>query len=173
MISDKEIFNKVEAAGILRLDLREFKPLLDFVCFDIAAYLDQGIIREKPFIEEMDQIDWSEYSGKAVSIDCSQDAIIPQWVYMAIGVRLSPFAASTAFGAIRQHEENLWAANLDKEELEFYYNKKVVVVASPEIPFGLYLKTAALLEGKVTALMYGEQGFPKVIMKYKQKTTPV
>lgn len=161
------IENKVTASGILRLDLQEYCPIVSFVTFDIRPYLyEELIIMEKNFRTAMDAVYWEDYSGKAVSVCCSVDAIIPQWVYMLVAAKLKPYAASVLFGTEKEHRIKLWEKSVENADLSIYYNKKVAFKASEQIPDALYICATNLLAGKVATLMYGEPGLPKVIRKY-------
>lgn len=165
-MSEKEIINKVAASGILRLDLLEYKPKEEFVEFDIKSYLFQElVVREKDFRIAMDGIDWQFYSKKAVSIFCSVDAIVPQWVYMLVTVKLYPYAASVSFGSVDNHILKLWEVNIKEADMSSYNGKKVALRASEHIPDAIYVKATSILIDKVTSLMYGEPGLPKVIHK--------
>lgn len=165
-MSEKGIINKVAASGILRLDLLEYKPKEEFVEFDIKGYLFQElVVREKEFRVAMDSIDWHYYDKKAVSVFCSVDAIVPQWVYMLVTVKLYSHAASVSFGSVEDHILKLWEINLMKADLSNYNEKKVALRASEYIPDAIYVKATTILVDKVTTLMYGEPGLPKVIHK--------
>lgn len=161
------IENKVTASGILRLDLMEYRPTIAFVTFDIRPYLyEELIIMEKNFRIAMDSVNWEAYSGKAVSVCCSVDAIIPQWVYMLVAAKLKPFAESIAFGTEREHLVKLWEKAVENADMTPFYTKKVAFKASEQIPDTLYICATNVLAGNVATLMYGEPGLPKVIRKY-------
>ncbi len=167
MTADTTIENKVTASGILRLDLEVYRPTMPFVTFDIKPYLyEELIIVEKSFRTAMDSVNWEDNSGKAVSVICSVDAIIPQWVYMLITAKLKPFATSIAFGTEQDHLIKCWERSVENADLSLYYDKKVAVKASEHIPDALYICVSTILAGKVATLMYGEPGLPKVIRKY-------
>lgn len=165
-MAEKEIVNKVTASGILRLDLMEYQPQEEFVEFDIKNYLFQElVVREKEFRAAMDAIDWQYYTKKAVSVFCSVDAIVPQWVYMLVTVKLYPYAAFVSFGSVENHVLKLWETNIMQADLSDYMGKKVALKASEFIPDAIYVKATGILTDKVTTLMYGEPGLPKVIHK--------
>lgn len=167
MTEDTTIENKVTASGILRLDLEAYRPEMTFVTFDIKPYLyEELIIIEKSFRTAMDSVNWEDYSGKAVSVVCSVEAIIPQWVYMLITAKLKPLAASIAYGTEKEHLIKSWEKAIENADLSLYFDKKVAVKASEQIPDALYICVSTILAGKVATLLYGEPGLPKVIRKY-------
>lgn len=166
-MSDKTIVNKVTASGILRLDLLQYQPDVVFADFDIKNYLFQELVLiEKEFRIAMEAIDWEAYQGKAVSVYCSVDAIVPQWVYMLVAARLKPYAFSVIFGSEKEHHIKLWENRLLQADLTGYEGEKVAFRASEHIPEALYITATNVLAGKVASLMYGEPGLPKVIRKY-------
>lgn len=160
------IINKVEASGIVAIDLIDYKPTIEVVEFDIKDYLYMGlIVKEKEFKEAISLIDFSHFDGKAVAIICSADAIIPPWVYMFLADKFHSNALIIDFKDKKTLEFNLWKTNLAQADLSAYTNKKTVVRARPDTPPALYLIVTQRLKPLVKALMYGEVGMPKVILK--------
>lgn len=160
------LINKVEASGIIALDLIDFKPQLEITGFDIKDHLFMGqIVKEKEFRASLSRIDFTSFRHKAVGIVCSADAIIPPWVYMALAEKFHSNAAYFDFKDKDAVELDLWKANLTKADLSAYQNQKTVVRARSEIPPALYMLAADRLKPLVTTLMYGEVGMPKVIFK--------
>ncbi|HRB72985.1 MAG TPA: DUF2480 family protein, partial [Flavobacterium sp.] len=144
-----------------------YRPEMTFVTFDIKPYLyEELIIIEKSFRTAMDSVNWEDFSGKAVSVVCSVEAIIPQWVYMLITTKLKPLAASIAYGTEKEHLIKSWEKAIENADLSLYFDKKVAVKASEQIPDALYICVSTILAGKVATLLYGEPGLPKVIRKY-------
>ena len=168
MENDKTLFNKVTASGIISLDLLQYKPEVSIVEFDISAYLFmQMVLKEKDFRDAMANLKWEDYMGKAVSIVCKTDAIVPQWSYMYIASLLFDKASSVIFGSNEQHEIQLWIQELYKANFNWLDNKKVVVKANAEIPQEVYVTITSILLKRVASLMYGEPGMPKMIFKNK------
>ncbi|MET6997033.1 DUF2480 family protein [Chitinophaga defluvii] len=166
MENNGEIFNRIQASGIISLNLMDYKPDVAVVEFDIVPYLYMGmVLREKEFRESMAGIDWKAYEGKVVSVFCSADAIVPQWAYILIGALLFPYAQSVAYGRAASHETRLWAERIAGEDFSLFTDKKVALKANAAIPDELLLLATQLLMGKVSALMYGEPGMPKMIYK--------
>lgn len=165
----KNIFiNKVEASGIIALDLIDYKPSIIVTEFDIKNLLYMNlIVKEKEFRALLSQMDLTPYQGKAIAFICSVDAIIPQWVYMSLAEKFEGVATYIDFKDKESIIVDLWKENLSKTDLSSYNNQKVVVRAREEVAPALYMAAASLLKPIVKTLMYGEIGMPKVI--YKQQ----
>jgi hypothetical protein len=93
-----EIVNRVEASGIITLDLEELIPDNIQSHIDIKDQLFQGLIlREKDFRAWVKEHDWSQYQNHDVAIYCSADAVVPTWAYMLIASAISPVTSSVYF----------------------------------------------------------------------------
>lgn len=163
----KDIFvNKVEASGIIALDLIDYKPTLDIIELDIQELLFMGmIVKEKEFRALLSDIDPRAYEKKAIAFTCSTDAIIPQWTYMALAEYFQEYAAYTDFKDAETLSTELWKHNLITADLSMYKDQKVVVRTRPDIAPTLFMTATTLLKPIVKTLMYGEIGMPKVIYK--------
>lgn len=158
--------NKVEASGIVALDLINYKPALEIVEFDIKSLLFmEMIVKEKAFRASLSDVDLTLYTGKAVAFICSVDAIIPPWVYMTLADAFYREAVYLDFKDTAGVTLDLWKKNLTGADLSSYRDKKVVVRARPDIPPKLFMVATELLRPLVKTLMYGEIGMPKVIYK--------
>ena len=158
--------NKVEASGIVALDLINYKPALEVVEFDIKRLLFmEMIVKEMAFRTSLSDVDLTLYAGKAVAFTCSVDAIIPPWVYMTLADTFHRGAVYLDFKDTAGVTLDLWKKNLTDADLSSYRDKKVVVRARPDIPPQLYMVATELLRPLVKTLMYGEIGMPKVIYK--------
>jgi len=89
----KQIVNRVANSVLKTIDLEELYPLGTRVAFDIAPWLQEGIIlREKDFREAVSGHPWEQYKNQYVSIHCATDAIIPAWAFMLVSTKLIPHA---------------------------------------------------------------------------------
>jgi Protein of unknown function (DUF2480) len=156
---ESAIVNKVAESGLITLDLEKFIPQQEIVAFDLTPFLFRGLIlKEKDFRESMQSADWSKYSGKAVAVFCSADAIIPAWAYMLVSVMLSGIANSVYAGTPEELEKNLFLENLKKIDTAEFIDKRVVVKGCGDKQIGVfaYLEITSLLQPVVKTLMYGE-----------------
>lgn len=163
----KDIFtNKVEASGIIALDLIDFKSSLDIIEFDIKNLLFmEMIVKEKEFRAFITETDFTVYKEKAVAITCSVDTIIPPWVFMILANKFSENAIYFDFNNADTVAFDLWKNNLASADLSSFKDRKVVVRARPDIPHALYMIATQKLKHYAKAIMYGEIGMPKVIWK--------
>ncbi|ASK28771.1 hypothetical protein CEY12_00985 [Chryseobacterium sp. T16E-39] len=164
---EQNIFiNKAEASGIVSFDIWDYKPSIEIVEIDLKEHLFMGmILKEKEFKESISAIDFSIYTGKAVAVICSTDAIIPPWAYMVLMNQLSGYCVYSDIKNSQGILEDLWKKELQSAELEQYKDLKVVVKARSETAPALYFLVTQLLKPFVKSLMYGEIGMPKVIFK--------
>ena len=71
------IVNRVEASGIITLDLEELIPDRTRSYIDIKDQLFKGLVlREKDFRSWVKQHDWSQYNNHDVAVYCSADAVV-------------------------------------------------------------------------------------------------
>lgn len=165
-MDDLTFFNKVEATGIVTFDLYDFKPQEPAVHVDIKDFLYLGlIVKEKEFKAALASYDWERLRGKAVAITCSEDTIIPTWVYMMLAQHLAGIAALSDYCAVDMLDLKRWKQAVAEANLDVYQGKKVVVRARPDVDPALYLYATERLLPVVSTLMYGEAGMPKVIAK--------
>jgi hypothetical protein len=156
---ENDIVNKVAQSGLVTIDLEEFYPSGERVVFDIKNFLYQGLIlREKEFREFIKNKDWSEYTGKYVSLICSADAIVPTWGYMLLATHLEPFAKKVVFGDLETLETILFNEILAKINIEDYKDAKVVVKGCGDLPVpkAAYVEITRLLRPVAKSIMYGE-----------------
>lgn len=163
---ENNFLNKVDASGIVAIDLLDLKPLEEIEVLDIKDHLYMGlIVKEKEFRESVSSIDCNKFKDKIVAVICSADAILPPWIYMLIAEKIFTHSKSIYFDTPEKVLENIWLDNLKAADLTFYKDKKVVVRARTEITPALYFSATLLLKPLVKTLMYGEIGVPKVIFK--------
>ena len=159
-------FNKVDASGIVAIDLLDLKPLEEIEVLDIKDHLFMGlVVKEKEFRESVSSIDFTKFKDKIVAVICSADAILPPWIFMLIAEKIFTYTENIYFDKPEKVLENIWLDNLKSADLTFYKDKKVVVRARTEITPALYLSATLYLKPLVKTLMYGEIGMPKVIFK--------
>jgi hypothetical protein len=153
------IINKVSESGLLTIDLEAYFPKEEIVGFDLTPFLFMGqILKEKEFRESIQKEDWSKYSGKAVAVYCSADAIIPAWAYMLVSSNLSGVAKTVYAGTPEDLEKNLFIKNLEQITASDYNDKRVVIKGCGDKQIGAfaYLEITRILKPVVKSLMYGE-----------------
>lgn len=163
---ENNFLNKVDASGIVAIDLLDLKPIEKIIVLDIKDHLFMGlIVKEKEFRESVSAIDFTKFKDKIVAVICSADPILPPWIFMLIAEKIFAYTENIYFDNPEKVLENIWLDNLKTADLTFYKDKKVVVRARNEITPALYLSATLFLKPLVKTLMYGEIGMPKVIFK--------
>ncbi|MCK7554121.1 DUF2480 family protein [Chitinophaga sedimenti] len=108
-----ELINKVDASGILSVDLKDYRPQQTIVFFDISPHLHMGLmLKEKEFRASLENTDWEQFRDKAVAVGCSTDAIIPTWAYMMLADKLQGIAACTDYTTPENLALQLWKNNI-------------------------------------------------------------
>lgn len=153
------IVNRVEASGLVTLDLEDFYPKETIKIFDLKEYLFRGlIIKEKEFREALKNTNWSEFENSNVAVTCSTDAIIPVWAYMLVATYLRPVAKNIVLGDKDKLVETIILNNLGAINGNEYLDKRVVVkgCGDVKIPDSAYLTITSMLQPFVKSIMYGE-----------------
>jgi hypothetical protein len=153
------IMNRVEASGLVTLDLEDFYPKETIRIFDLKNYLFRGlIIKEKDFREALKNTNWTEFENCNVAVTCSTDAIIPVWAYMLVGIYLQPVAKNIVLGDKEKLIETIIMSNISAIDANGYFDKRVVVKGCGEvkIPDSAYLGITAKLQPFAKSIMYGE-----------------
>lgn len=159
METEAIIMNRVEASGLITLDLKDFYPAESIKIFDIKNYLFRGlIIKEKDFREALKNTNWNEYENTNVAVTCSTDAIIPVWAYMLIATYLQPVAKTIVLGNEEKLVETILLKNISSINTETYKDKRVVVKGCGDVHISetAYFKITELLLPHVKSIMYGE-----------------
>lgn len=154
-----EIVNRVANSGIITLDLADFKPKGSRVLIDIKDQLWQGLVlKEKDFRTYIKSTDWSSFKGKYVAVDCSADAIIPNWAYMLLATALEPFAKKVCFGPLSQMEAILFNEEIEKIDFSQYQESRIVIkgCGDEEISPHAFVALSNKLQNVAKTIMYGE-----------------
>jgi hypothetical protein len=153
------LVNKVAESGIITLDLEKYYPVGGITVFDLKDYLFMGLIlKEKDFREALKNLDWEQYAGKAVTVTCSADAIIPVWAYMLVSAYLRPVATEVLMGTEAEATEKLLLQNMAAIDTAAFADQRVVVKGCGEKHIGpaAYLQITNLLRPVAKSIMYGE-----------------
>lgn len=154
-----EIVNRVEKSGLITLDLGDFYPNGRRMELDIVGWLWEGLIlKEKEFREHVKTCDWGHYQDAYVAINCSADAIVPDWAYMLIASKLQPIAKKYVFGSLETLNTLLFEEALEGLNADEFRDKRVLVkgCGDKEVPPSAYVKIVSILQPHVKSLMFGE-----------------
>lgn len=158
-VIEETIINKVANSGLISFDLEEYFHPGERIIFDIKDQLFMGLmLKEKNFREFLKTNDWSTYSGKNVAIICSEDAIVPTWAYMLLGIALEPFANMFIFGNLKDLEKKLFEQALNSLDFSLFKGQRIVVkgCSNAQIPTYVYVELTRRLKPIVKSLMFGE-----------------
>lgn len=153
------IVNKVDASGLVTIDLENFYDPAEKVVFDIRPHLFMELIlKEKEFRDFVKQHDWSVFKDKVVAITNTAEAIVPTWAFMLLTLALQPWAKKVFFGSLEEVDNLLFQEKLQALHLEDYRNARVVIKGCGEkpVPLNAYVQLTALLQPVVKSIMYGE-----------------
>ena len=64
-------------------------------------FLDGGILKEKSFRKQVDEIDWSQYKGDRVLVRGCSEVPVPTWAYLILTAQLAQFVDRIYFGELR------------------------------------------------------------------------
>lgn len=153
------IMNRVEASGLVTIDLETYYPKEPVKIFDLKDYLFRGlIIREKDYREALKNTDWQQFENTNVAVLCSTDAIIPVWAYMLAATYLQPVAKNIVLGDEQQLIETIILNNIRTIDKTVFAEKRIVVkgCGDVKIPDSAYLTITSMLQPVVKSIMYGE-----------------
>ena len=160
MVEDLDkIIEKINNRPLSTLNLEDYYHAGERVVFDLKDNLFQGLIlREKDFRAFVKDHDWAQYVGKNVAITCTADAIVQQWAYMLVAVRLEGIANMISFGDLDALDQKLFDEALGKINPEDFKDAKLVIkgCGEIEIPPYAFVEITRLLKPHVFSLFYGE-----------------
>ncbi len=156
-----EIRNRVAESGLLTLDLERYVPPVQVVAFDLANWLDQGLVlRESRFKEQLQSMNWFEYQNKDVAVHCSTGAIVPAWAFMWLSRDLAKVQARLFLGTPDEVASRIFLSHLERlvAEDSALVGARVIVkgCSKNKVPLEAYPLLTRLLLGKAKSLMFGE-----------------
>ncbi|HEX5003634.1 MAG TPA: DUF2480 family protein [Bacteroidia bacterium] len=164
------IFNKVDASGLVTVNLEELIPEGERVLLDIRPWLFEDLIlKEKDFRDHIRQHDWNQYAHKFVALTCTSDAIIPVWAWMLIEVALEPYAERVLFGTLNHLEEALLLEKISALDAENFRDARIVIKGCGDkaVSPAAYAAITHKLASVAKSIMYGEPCSTVPVMKRK------
>jgi hypothetical protein len=156
---EHSIVNRVEASGLITLDLENFYHPGERILFDIKDQLFHGLmLKEKDFRQFVSTFNWQQFQGKNIAFFCSTEAIVPTWAYMLLGIAVEPFANRYVFGDMHVLNQTLFYDAIQKINAADYKDKRVIVkgCSNIQIPVQAYMEITHILLPYVKSIMYGE-----------------
>ncbi|QDH79108.1 DUF2480 family protein [Echinicola soli] len=155
-----EIVNRVANSPIVTIDLEEYYDQgTDRVLFDLKEFLFQELVlKEKDFRKSLKELDWEQYRGKYVAVDCTADAIVPTWAFMLAATYLAGVAKDVAVGSEEDLDRYLFQKALMAIDPAEYEGRPVVIKGCSKFPVPVfaYGEVVRLLKGSAKSIMYGE-----------------
>lgn len=156
---ENELINRVSESALVTINLEDYYPAEEIAVFDLKDYLFMGLIlKEKDFREALKNLDLTPFTGKAVAVTCTADAVIPMWAYMLVASVLQPVAKEVAFGNEEETKKQLLLRNIAALPVNEYVDKRIVIKGCGDLPIGeaAYLQATKLLRPVAKSIMYGE-----------------
>ena len=167
---DNQIINRVDASGLMVLDLEDYYQKGERIVYDIKINLYQDLIlKEKDFREFLKSHNWDFYTDKFVAITCSVDVIIPTWAYMLLISKITPFARHVVIGDKVFLEKILILNSLHLIDKNVFKDQRVVVKGCGKLKIDsfAYGEITKVLLPVVKSLMFGEPCSTVPIYKFK------
>ena len=155
----KEIVNKVENSSLKTIDLDLLIPKTPRVILDIKKWLKNDLILiEKDFRGLIKSHNWNQYLGKYVSIQCSNNAIIPDWAFMLVSKSLKELEIENFIGSLEIMEHIIVKKTIDKLDLSSFKNKSIIIkgCSRKSIPKASYSFLIDRLQPIAKKIMFGE-----------------
>lgn len=167
---ENELINKVSESALITINLEDYYPKEDVAVFDMKDYLFMGLIlKEKDFREALKGLDLSPFTGKAVAVTCTADAVIPMWAYMLVASVLQPVAKEVVFGSDEETKKQILLNNINAIPVNEFVDKRIVIKGCGDLPIGeaAYLQATKILRPVAKSIMYGEPCSTVPIFKKK------
>ena len=155
----EEIVNRVANSKLKVIDLEDFYPEGSRIALDIKDWLYQGLVlREKEFRTHIAQHDWSQYQNAFVAIHCSTDAIVPDWAYMLISIKLRGIAKLSVQGSVNELESIIYTQILSNMDVSEFKNLPVIIkgCSNKPVPANALILLAQKLKPVAKSIMFGE-----------------
>ena len=159
MSESEEIRNKVAESGLITFNLEDLYQVGTRRTFDLKHFLFQGLIlKEKDYRTALKEYDWSEFKDALVNIECTADAIVPQWAFMLASTYLQPLAKRVLMGTRETLETVLYQEELADYDLSRFQDQRVIVKGCSKypVPTSAFVEFVSRLRPIAKSVMYGE-----------------
>ncbi len=157
--NETKLVNRVANSRLKVINLEKYFPEIEIVEFDLKDYLFMELIlKEKEFRSSLMEVDWSAYTGKAVALNCSTNAIIPTWAYMLAATFLEPVADRIFMGTKKELIEEEYRNKLNSLDYTQYKDEMIVIKGCSQkpVPTSAYVDLTTKLRPLARSIMYGE-----------------
>lgn len=155
----EEIVNRVANSKLKVIDLEDFYPIGKRVLFDIKDWLLEGLVlREKEFRTYVAEFNWSQYKDCYVALHCSTDAIVPDWAYMLITIKLQEFSKLTVISSLEHLESIIFSSIISELDISEYKDMPVIIkgCSNKPVPANALVLLSQKLKPIAKSIMFGE-----------------
>ncbi|OZV70944.1 DUF2480 family protein [Winogradskyella aurantia] len=155
----EEIINRVANSKLKVIDLEDYYPEGPRFSLDIKDWLFEGLVlREKDFRAFVAEHDWSQYKDGYVALYCSTDAIVPDWAYMLISMKLEDYAKLSAIGSLEHLESIIFSSIISNLNIEIYRDMPVIIkgCSHKPVPSNALVLLSQRLKPIAKSVMFGE-----------------
>lgn len=155
----EEIINRVAQSKLRVIDLEELYPKGPRVAIDLKDWLFEGLVlKEKDFRTRVASHNWAQYIDCFVAVDCSNDAIIPDWAFMLVTIHLQPYAKKIVAGNLETLETIIFQDLISALDVSIYEKLPVIVkgCSHKPIPLNAYVQLTQKLQTVAKSIMFGE-----------------
>jgi hypothetical protein len=156
---EEEIVNRVANSKLKVIDLEDFYPIGKRVLFDIKDWLLEGLVlREKEFRTYVAEFNWSQYKDCYVALHCSTDAIVPDWAYMLITIKLQEFSKLTVISSLEHLESIIFSSIISELDISEYKDMPVIIkgCSNKPVPANALVLLSQKLKPIAKSIMFGE-----------------
>ncbi|AGC76448.1 uncharacterized protein DUF2480 [Nonlabens dokdonensis] len=168
----EEIINRVANSKLKTFDLEDFYVPGPRTSIDISKWLLEGIVLvESRFRESLKTTDFSIYKDHYVVINCSTDAIIPQWAWMLVQSQLHGIAKKVVVGTQEQLETELYREVISNLDVSEFKDIPMIVkgCSNKPVPVAAYAMITDKLQSVAKSIMYGEACSAVPVFKKKKQ----
>lgn len=154
-----DIVNRVANSKLQVIDLESYYPEGARVVFDIKDWLYEGLVlREKEFRNAVKTHNWAQYQDAYVALQCSSEAIVPDWAYMLISIHLRDYARLSVIGTLEQLESIVFSSIISELDLSAYKNAPVIIkgCSHKPVPANALVLLSQRLQPVAKSVMFGE-----------------
>lgn len=159
MEANNEIRNKVAESNLVTFNLEDLYTQGIRKTFDLKGFLFEGLmLREKEYRQKLKEFDWLVYKDAFVNIECTADAIVPQWAFMLAATYLQQVAKRVVMGSQETLETALFLESLSNLDLQQFKDERVIVKGCSKfpVPTSAYVEFVSKLRPVAKSIMYGE-----------------
>lgn len=155
---EEPILNRVEASGIIQLELEQWLEAPKVVACDLATELIDGfVLMEKPFREAVAGWKSADFEDKNVALFCSADAIVPDWAWMVAASRIVELGGRPVVGDLETVRQRCFLRAVEAADVSEFEGARVMLRGCASVG-GTPVLVAVVerLQPIVRSLMYGE-----------------